>query len=636
MLTLSGAGFLVLGGLVLFTVIMGLLARQNGITYQKGGRTYVGFVGISAIAMMDLLASVFYGPGEAFRYVGYDAMFFLILTSVLIALYAFSMTEIAEILEGLGQKGGGVYTVTYLVFGQTLSMIAVASILVDYINMAALSSISAVENFSAVVPIREPLKIPLELVIVWALAIINLIGIRASVWTTFGVFMFLGYALVAAAMLGLGGLNADVMGRMVEGIWTPVQTLRSMELAPMLGYLVIGVGSTILAYSGIETVLQTQKAVENWKVIRKAYLFLVGLNGLLIPAVGILAIAHVPNPGAHVEGLITYYALEIGGQAMGVIMVLAAALALAFAMNTAFVGGTELLTAIAERYGLAFLLRTNRVGAHYVIILFLALTFTVLILITQGSATLVSDMFAVGLLASFVLNLLALVVYRFTEGYTVMKSYRTSVVKNVFLILAFAAALVYVAMNKVHGTMLWVGAAVFMIALGFIAARFLANPDVRYETQFNTMDEVLAYVERLPGEALNVRFARPREQFKEESDTVYITLALLRLRPPGRRSEGHFVLPYSSMWGVVKEMEAVIGKLRQAHPEKRLIVHFGWPLSSWWERLSMGLMVHRLVMMPKRFPDLEYHIDYVPRAPKRRSKKADGRRGEGRDRLHKP
>ncbi|MGO0123075.1 amino acid permease [Desulfothermobacter acidiphilus] len=330
---------LLLTGLLIFVATMISLAARKGVTYQKAGRTYVGFVGISAIAMMDLLASVFYGPGEAFRYVGYEAMFFLILTSVLIALYAFSMTEIAEILEGLGQKGGGVYTITYLVFGRILSLVAVASILVDYVNMAALSSISAVENFSAVVPLLPELKIPLELGIVWFLALLNIIGIRANVWTTFGVFMFLGSVLIGGVALGLGSFTPAAWEKFRLGLCEPVHKLAASHLGSAFYYAVVGVGSTILAYSGIETVLQTQKLVESWREIRKAYAFLVGLNGLLIPAVGILALALVRDPARHVEGLVATYALEVGGEWLGLLMVLAAALALAFAMNTAFVGG---------------------------------------------------------------------------------------------------------------------------------------------------------------------------------------------------------------------------------------------------------------------------------------------------------
>ncbi|PTQ54213.1 MAG: Amino acid permease [Hydrogenibacillus schlegelii] len=613
----SGLWPLALGGAALFAALMLALAARGGITYARGGRTYVGFVGISAVAMMDLLASVFYGPGEAFRYVGYDAMFYLVLTAVLIALYAFSMTEIAEVLEGLGQKGGGVFTLTYLVFGRTLSMVAVASILVDYVNMAALSAVSAVENAAAVFGLLAPIKLPLALAIVWLLTALNLAGIRTNVWTTFAVFLFLGVTLVAAVMLGAGALDGAATGRIQAGLLRPAATFGERGLVPALGALVVGVGSTILAYSGIETVLQTQKVVENWQTIRQAYRFLVVLNGLLIPAVGILALAHVPDPGAHVEGLVATYALEVGGAPMAVAMILAAALALAFAMNTAFVGGTELITVIAERYGLAALLRTNRFGVHHRIILFLAGAFTVLILITAGSANLIADMFAIGLLASFVLNLLGLVTFRITEGYARMRRYRTSLAKNLFLIVAFFAAFVYVASSKPHGTALWAAAAASLVALGAAAARWWADPDARYERRYQTVDELLSALAARPAGRLDVRFARPREYVPADGREVVITLSPLRLRPPKRRGPGHFILSYSNLWGTVQEMEAILAKIRAAFPDRPLVVHFGWPLSSWWDRLSMGFVVHRLLMLPKRFRDVEFHIDYLPPAKRR-------------------
>ncbi|MBE3550741.1 MAG: amino acid permease [Brockia lithotrophica] len=610
---LTSSAVLLVALLLAFTLVMGFLAVHRGVTYQKGGRTYVGFVGVSAIAMMDLLASVFYGPGEAYRYIGYDAMFFLVLTSGIIALYAFSMTEIAEILEGLGHRGGGVYTITYLVFGRTLSLIAVASILVDYINMAALSAISAVENAASVFPIWEGFKIPLELGIVWFLALLNILGIRSNVWTTFGVFLFLGYALVAGIALGLTGLDARATEVLVRGFRDPVVHLTGSGVLGALGYATVGVGSTILAYSGIETVLQTQKLVENWREIRKAYIFLVVLNGILIPGVGVLALAHVPDPGAHVEGLVVTYAVQVGGEAYGVVMALAAALALAFAMNTAFVGGTELLTAIAERYGLAFLLRTNRAGVHQGIVLFLAASFTVLILITNGSANLVADMFAIGLLASFVLNLLALVTYRISEGYSRMRAYRTGVAKNVFLVLVFAAAFVYVAAHKVHGTALWAGTSLVMIVLGMLAARFFRNPDLAYESSFHTVEELERYIEKMGGDTVHLHFARPRESVGREPGHVYVTFALQRLRPPRRRGENHFVLPYSQMWGVVAEMEALLRHLEKRFPDKAFVVHLGWPLSSWRERLSTGFMVHHFLMLPRSFPNIAFRIEYTPR-----------------------
>ncbi|MDI3269598.1 MAG: amino acid permease [Bacillota bacterium] len=596
---------------IFFVGSMVLLAFRRGVTYRKGGHVFVGFVGVSAIAMMDLLASVFYGPGEAYRYIGYDAMFYLVVAAILVALYAFSMTEIAEILEGLKHKGGGVYTITYLVFGPILSLVAVASILVDYINMAALSSISAVQNFSTVIPIPEGAKLPLELFIIWFLAFLNIIGIRANVWTTFGVFLFLGTVLAAGVALGAVSLTPSHIALLREGFVVPFQHLIEGGLVHGISAGVAGIGFVILSYSGIETVLQTQKLVESWKEIRKAYIFLVILNGLLIPLVGILALAQVQNPAAHVEGLVAAFALEVGGEIFGVFMVLAAALALAFAMNTAFVGGTELLSVMAERYGLEILLRTNRYGIHYVIVLFLSATFTALLLVTRGSANVVADMFAVGLLASFIFNLLGLLTFRFTQGSEVMRAYRTGMVKNAFILVVFTAAFIFVAYHKIHGLILWSVTAVVLILLGILAARFFRNPDLAFEDSFQTTQELLDYIQEHEGKEVDLYFVRPQEPVGEEG--VYVTLALQRLQPPHRKAPHHFVLPFSQMWGVVNAMEAVLSFLAAELPDREFRVHLRWSLSSWRERLSTGFFIHRLLELPLRFPQMTFRIEYEPR-----------------------
>ena len=46
--------------------------------------------------------------------------------------------------------------------------------------------------------------------------------------------------------------------------------------------------------------------------------------------------------------------------------------------------------------------------------------------------------------------------------------------------------------------------------------------------------------------------------------------------------------------------------------DKEIHFHFGWPLSSWLDRLSMGIFSYRLMRLPKKFPRFYYHINYAP------------------------
>jgi len=42
-------------------------------------------------------------------------------------------------------------------------------------------------------------------------------------------------------------------------------------------------------------------------------------------------------------------------------------------------------------------------------------------------------------------------------------------------------------------------------------------------------------------------------------------------------------------------------------------VHFGWPMSSWLDRLSIGVMVFNLMRLPRVFPKFQFVINYLPR-----------------------
>jgi len=55
-----------------------------------------------------------------------------------------------------------------------------------------------------------------------------------------------------------------------------------------------------------------------------------------------------------------------------------------------------------------------------------------------------------------------------------------------------------------------------------------------------------------------------------------------------------------------------------------VIVHLGWPMSSWLDRFSIGVMVFSLMKLPKLFPEFDFVIEHfsevkkaVPVAPAR-------------------
>src|SRR6185437_14737711 len=97
-------------------------------------------------------------------------------TSLLMRLLSSRMVEIAQILELNDIRGGGVYSFSYFVLGPVASFVAVASIMVDYILTACISTVSAVINGTAFLPIGPYGELLLVLAIIWAVAGLNILG----------------------------------------------------------------------------------------------------------------------------------------------------------------------------------------------------------------------------------------------------------------------------------------------------------------------------------------------------------------------------------------------------------------------------------------------------------------------------
>lgn len=268
-------------GLIFFFVI--LLRRKNLLFYGHGQRVWLTYLAVGVITFMDEFTSIFYAPAEAYRFIGLSAIVFIAITSLLVRFICTRLTEIAEILEHHDLIGGGVYSFSYLILGPMVSFVAVASIMVDYILTACLSAVSAILNATSFFPLPQSATILLVLVIIWGVAGLNIIGIRENAKFTF--LIFIGAAFVMLNLIASGLIDLD------PGAWHQVQaaagqTMHTVTTGSILhdyGNFISSIAFCILAYSGVESVLQTAGLVRSWKEIRKAYWFLALTVGLVTP-----------------------------------------------------------------------------------------------------------------------------------------------------------------------------------------------------------------------------------------------------------------------------------------------------------------------------------------------------------------
>src|SRR4030067_1743089 len=186
-----GVLFIINLALVSFFVV---LVRKKGLlTYFQGGKIWLSWLAVAIITLMDELTSVFYAPAEAYRFIGPSAIVFITFTAFFIHYMTTRLVEIAEILENHGIFGGGVYSFSYLVLGPMVSFIAVASIMVDYVLTACISAVSAVGNATSFFLMPHEYKMALVLLIIWAIAGLNILGIRDNARFTFSIFIFAAF-----------------------------------------------------------------------------------------------------------------------------------------------------------------------------------------------------------------------------------------------------------------------------------------------------------------------------------------------------------------------------------------------------------------------------------------------------------
>ena len=192
-------------GLIVFFVY--LFRQRNLLSYHQGGRIWLTFLAVGIITLMDEFTSIFYVPAEAYRFIGLTAIPFIVITSLLIRFISTRLTEIAEILEHHNLIGGGVYSFSYLVLGPMMSFVAVSSIMVDYILTACISAVSAVSNATSFFPLPPSTALIVVLAIIWAVAGLNISGIRENARFTF--MIFIGAAFVMLNLIASGILNLD-------------------------------------------------------------------------------------------------------------------------------------------------------------------------------------------------------------------------------------------------------------------------------------------------------------------------------------------------------------------------------------------------------------------------------------------
>jgi amino acid transporter len=576
------------------------------------GKWLLTWLAVGIITLMDELTSIYYAPFEAFRFIGIKAIFYIALTSILIRFLSTRMVEIGEILEKNNIRGGGVYSFSYLVLGPTFSFVAISSILVDYILTATISTVSAVENGTYFLGMGPEIKFFLKFGVVGLITGLNIIGIKENAKFTYMIFIFASFVLINLIIGGFANLNSHSVGILGSSLHSFSGDFFGQN--PFIAYknLIIGIGSCILAYSGIESVLQTASLVKDWHQIRKAYLFLAVTVGIVTPLIALFALSSGINLSKHETDLIPTFASMINGNFFGIIVGILASITLIMAVNTAMVASAELIEKVAEKYNFSWLIQVNKAQSLYRIHFINALFYSIILIITSGSQAVLAEMYAVGLVASFTINTGSLLKYRYSKG-TKEITYHTSKIGTLILFLILASTLLYIMTARPYGTMLWFIITLIVLILGIRISRYRA-PDIPVRRKTNNVMDIVFKIADVEDKEVNIFFRRPleEEQVVKKNNSIFISFYSPRVEIPFTDKDNQFWIAIERRLGLFDMIIAVLKTIQYEIPssEKDIHLHFGWPLSSWFDRMSIGIMIHNIIKLPRTFPNFYFHMDY--------------------------
>jgi amino acid transporter len=425
---------------------------------------------------LDALSSAAYGPEAALTLLiplGAAGIAYIVPVSagiiVLLTIVYFSYRQTIAAYPG----GGGSYTVASENLGMLPGLVAGAALMIDYALVVAVGISAGVGALISAVPSLEPHTLSLCLIILVAITIVNLRGVReAGIVFMLPTYLFLGSLLIAIAM----GVTKTVLagGHPLPVVAPPPPGNAVVTVAGV--WLLMQVFSNgCTAMTGVEAVSNGVKAFRE-PTVRNAQRTLTVIIGLLIVLLaGIAYLIRAYSIAATDPGLPGYQSVlsmlvaAVAGRGWFYYVTIGSVLViLSLSANTAFADFPRLCKAVAQNSFLphSFGFRGRRLVYSQGIFV-LAILAAILLVLFRGVTDYLIPLFAIGAFLAFTLSQAGMVAHwRRVGGEGATRSmlinglgaFATGITLIVVLVAKFTAG-AWVSVLLIAGvviTMLWV------------------------------------------------------------------------------------------------------------------------------------------------------------------------------------
>ena len=367
--------------------------------------------GLSALSL-DALTSVAYGP-EAIILVlavaGAGALHLVLpITIAIVALLAILVFSYRQVIDAY-PMGGGAYAVSRANFGAHTSLVAAASLVVDYTLTVAVSIAAGVAGLESAFPSLDGATVPMCLGILLFITLLNLRGLgetaRAFLLPTM-VFIVGLLAIIAVGFIHPLGLNQPQPGTSQ----LPTSGLKAVTILLVLKAFSAGCS----ALTGVEAIANGVPLFREPRVVRaKRTEVLLGLIlGTMLLGLAVLAKRWHVGPRTGQTVLSQIMAMAVGRGWAFYIVSITITVVLALAANTSF-GGLPVLASLVARDNYLphlFTIRGDRqTFANGIVVL--AVMAGALLIAVDGNTNTLIPLFAIGVFIGFTLSQAGLVVH---------------------------------------------------------------------------------------------------------------------------------------------------------------------------------------------------------------------------------
>jgi amino acid transporter len=403
---------------------------------------FISFWRAAAIVLNDMGSSAFYAGAIAEHFIGKSAPWFIL--GIMLLAYAVRSLYIESCSMFVR---GGVYRVVKEAMGPTLAKFSVSALMFDYILTGPISGVSAglyltgllnellsYAHSGIVLPMNGTAALFAILVTIyfwWQ----NTKGIPESSEKALRI-MYVTTVMVVI-MVAWCGYTIWMRGAHLPPWPSPSNLVFSEDALGWLRHtnwpqtigligILIGLGHSVLAMSGEETMAQVYREIEHPKLrnLEKAGFLILVYSVIFTAGVAFFAVMIIPDSVRQ-----NFFDNPIGGLAMYLtgplslrlafraFVVVVGVLMLAGAVNTAIVGSNGVLNRVSEDGILPDWFRHphRRFGtSHRILNLVVALQLLT-ILLSEGNIFLLGEAYAFGVMWSFAMKGLAVIVLRFTE-----------------------------------------------------------------------------------------------------------------------------------------------------------------------------------------------------------------------------